>query len=248
VKEDTRGVESGESTVSTVSGGVVTTLSEEKTVSTRAESEGTAVESGADVKARLKDLFSNAAREYMAVYETTFSGGGQPDYATQMAYYVKGGDKVRIDIKSADSEAGESQMYLTGKTFVMCNKQEGTWNCMKMPQNAQFSQDPGKQAADIKEGIDAGDITQLPGRVVAGVNARCYRLVVSGGAADNVSPWESTYCVSPEGILLYSDTTEGDMHMTQEAVSYKTSVEDSAFVPPAQPTDMSFSSPAMAGD
>jgi len=72
VKEDTRGVESGESTVSTVSGGVVTTLSEEKTVSTRAESEGTAVESGADVKARLKDLFSNAAREYMAVYETTF--------------------------------------------------------------------------------------------------------------------------------------------------------------------------------
>ena len=55
-----------------------------------------------------------------------------------------------------------------------------------------------------------------------------------------VSSWDSTYCLSPEGVILYSDTRNGDTRMIQEATSYKNSVDDSDLVPPAEPKSFTF--------
>lgn len=244
VQEDTR------STESTVSGEeTVTTVLAEETPTTRAKPEETIIDVESDLKAQLKDLFSNAAREYTVAYNTAVSGKGQENYRAQMVYYIKGVDKMRIDSLSDVSGSGETQLYILDERLIMCNKQSGEWNCLKMPSNAQSSQDPKKQSEDIQGGIDRSDITQLPGRVYAGVNAKCYKMVlsVSTQEAENsgMSSFDSTYCLSPEGVLLYSDTSAENMHMIQEATSYKTSVADSDFVPPAEPKDLSFSASGM---
>jgi hypothetical protein len=202
-----------------------------------------------DLKAQLKGLFSNAARQYTVAYDTTMSGAGQEEYKAQMAYYIKGEDKMRVDTLADMPGAGESRFYMIDGSFIMCNKQGGEWSCIKMPQQKDVSQDPKKQAEDIQKDIDLSDISQLPDRVIAGVSAKCYKMIltITSEEAKNagMSSWENIYCVSPEGVLLYADSNNENMHVIQEATSYKNSVADSDFVPPATPMDLASGIPGM---
>jgi outer membrane lipoprotein-sorting protein len=248
-QEDVKESSSTQETLSEDIGGTVTTLSEEETVTTQEiKTADTKPAGGTDLKFQLKGLFSNAAKEYMVAYETTLSGGGQPEYKAQMAYYIKGDSKMRVDTLSADMPgAGESRFYMLDGSFIMCNKQGGEWNCIKMPQQADSSKDPKKQSEDIQNDIDLSEISSQPDRVIAGVTAKCFKMIVtiSSEEAKNagISSLENIYCLSPEGVLLYSDTTTENMHVIQEATSYSNTVADSDLVPPAEPKSLSFSGP-----
>ena len=230
----------------------VTTVPEEKTVTTQAEGTQpveTKPAAGTDLKAQLMSLFTGGAKDYMVAYDTTISGDGQPDYTAKMTYYLKGEDKFRMDTFANMPGAGDSRFYKVSGSFIMCNKQGADWSCIKMPQQDP-SKDPKKQTEEIQKNIETSEITQLPDRVIAGTNAKCYKMIVSVNTAEakasGMSSFESIYCVSADGVLLFSDSKNNNMHIVQEATSYVKGVADSEFVPPATPKDLASGIPGMA--
>jgi uncharacterized protein YcfL len=239
---------SGQETGKEDTGQTITTVLEKETVTTQANPGEDKPNEATDLKAQLKSLFGKAAIEYTVMYDTTMSGAGQPEYKAQMAYYIKGQDKMRVDTLANMPGAGESRFYMIDGNFIMCNKQAGEWNCIKMPQQ-DSSQDPKKQAEDIQNNIDMSAISQLPDRIIAGVTAKCYKMVVTVSTQEaknsGMSTWDNTYCLSPEGVLLYSDSNNQNMRVIQEATSYKTSVADSDLVPPAEPKSLVSGVPGM---
>jgi hypothetical protein len=249
VKDTTPTQETGNDngqTVTTVPGEeIATTLPEEiKPVDTKPDS-------GTDLKAQFMGLFTGGAKDYMVSYDTTVSGDGQPEYTASMAYYIKGDDKLRVDTLANMPGASDSRFYKVSGSFVMCNKQGGSWNCIKMPNQQDSSQDPKKQTDEIQKNMETSQITQLPDRVIAGVNAKCFQMIVSVNTeqakASGLSTWENIYCVSADGVLLFSDSKNDKMHVVQEATSYVKGVADSEFVPPAQPKDISSGIPGVPG-
>jgi len=241
---------SGQETGKEDTGKTVTTVTEKETVTTQAKPGEDKPNAVTDLKAQLKGLFASAARQYTVAYDTTMSGAGQQEYKAQMAYYIMGENKMRVDTLADMPGAGESRFYMLDGSFIMCNKQGGEWNCIKMPPQKDSSKDPKKQAEDIQKDIDLSEISQLPDRVIAGVTAKCYKMILTITSAEakkaGLSSWENIYCVSPEGVLLFSDSRNENMHVIQEASSYKNSAADSDFVPPAQPKDLASGMPGMA--
>ena len=232
-------------------GQTVTTVSEEKTVTTQADAVQpveTIPAAGTDLKAQLTNLFANVAKDYMVAYDTTISGDGQPDYTAKMTYYLKGEDKLRMDTFANIPGAGDSRFYKISGDFIMCNKQGADWSCIKMPQS-DASKDPKKQTEEIQKNIQASEITQLPDRVIAGVTAKCYKMIVTVNTDEakksGMSSFDSIYCVSADGVLLFSDSKNNNMHIVQEATSYVKGVADSDFVPPATPKDLPSGIPGM---
>ena len=195
-----------------------------------------------DVKSGLKDLFRNRAREYVVAYDTTMTMEGTEQKA-ETTYYTKGEDKIRMDTTTDVQGMGavESRFYMFPNQLVMCSKQSGQWTCMKMQQQEE-STDPDQQMRDIEDNIDQSPVTRLPDRVIAGVAAKCYKMTTSIKAPEagetGMSSWETSYCISDDGVLLYSDSKSGNVHTVMEATKYSTTVSDSDFVPPAQPVDM----------
>jgi hypothetical protein len=238
----------GQETTQNEDGQTVTTVLEKETATTQAKPSDDKPNVATDLKTQLKSLFSSAALEYTVAYDTTMSGAGQPEYKAQMTYYLKGQNKMRVDTLANMAGAGESRFYMIDGSFIMCNKQGEAWNCIKIPQQ-ESSQDPKKQAEDIQNNIDMSEITQLPDRIIAGVTAKCYKMVVTVTTQEarnsGMSTWDNTYCLSPEGVLLYSDSNNQNMHVIQEATSYKTSVADSDLVPPVEPKDLVSGVPGM---
>ena len=235
------------SSARTTQGGTETTMPtiSEGTEPAVASTEGTATTQAepdvlSDLKTQVKNLFSNAAKEYAVAYDTTMSGPEQPEYKTRMSYYIKGEDKMRVDTQAEMPGAGESRFYMLDGTFIICNEQTGEWACLEIPKPDDTSKDPKEQVAELQNSIETSEISELPGRVIAGVSARCYKMTVVVNARGGTSSWESLYCLSPEGVILYSDTDNGNTRMIQEATSYKNSVEDSDLVPPAEPKSLSF--------
>lgn len=249
-QEEVKETSSTQETTSEDTGGTVTTLSEEETVTTEAsvvKPVDTKPDAGSDLKAQLTSLFTGGAKDYMVAYDTTVSGDGQPEYTARMAYYLKGEDKLRVDTLADMPGAGDSRFYKVSGSFVMCNRQGGAWNCIKMPQPQDSAQDPKKQTDEIQKNIETSQITQLPDRVIAGVNAKCYKMIMSVNTAEakasGLTSWENIYCVSADGVLLFSDSKSDKMHVVQEATSYVKGVADSEFVPPVEPKDLSFKAP-----
>jgi hypothetical protein len=219
-----------------------TAPSQETTQADEVKPVDTKPDAGTDLKAQFTSLFTGGAKDYMVSYDTTVSGAGQPGYTAKMAYYLKGVDKLRVDTLADIPGAGDSRFYKVSESFIMCNKQGGVWNCIKMPQQQDSSQDPKKQTEEIQKNIETSEITQLPDRIIAGVSAKCYRMIVSVSTeeakASGMSSWDNTYCVSTDGVLLFSDSMNDKTHIVQEATSYVKGVADSEFVPPAQPKDL----------
>ncbi len=226
-------------------GQTVTTVAGAKTVTTVANTQATGNSgTGTDLNAQVKSLFQNGAKEYMVAYDTTMTGGAQNSYNGQMAYYVKA-DKLRMDTLAQTQGLGESRVYLSSNVYIVCNKQGAAWSCIKMPQQ-DTSQDPKKQADVIQKSIDTSVVSQLTDRVIVGVTAKCYKVTISAtanGVPGGMPSGDYTYCISPDGVLLYSESNSGGMHVVQEATNYKTSVSDSDFVPPAEPIDLTAGMP-----
>ncbi len=239
----TQGADQGNAgqTVTTAAGGNAVTT-EAITVSTSASTTQTTANPSAatDLNAQLKSLLQNGANEYMVAYDTTMSGSAQNNYNGEMDYYVKG-DNVRVDTLIQVQGMGESRFYLLSNNYVICSKQGSDWTCMKMPPQNN-SNDPKKQSEEIQKSIDKSVVVQLSDRLIAGVTAKCYKITVSATASDvsqGIMPsGEYTYCISPDGVFLYSEGTTEGVHIVQQAKSYTTSVPDSDFVPPAEPTDL----------
>ena len=232
-------------------GQTVTTVPEEKIATTQASAaqpDETKPAAGTDLKAQLMGLFAGGAKDYMVAYDTTISGDGQPAYTAKMTYYLKGVDKLRMDTLANMPGAGDSRFYKISGSFITCNKQGADWTCIKIPQQDP-SKDPTNQSAEIQKNIETSDITQLPDRVIAGVTAKCYRMIVSVNTDEakqsGMSSWDNTYCVSTDGVLLFSDSQSNNTHIVQEATSYVKGVADSEFVPPATPKDLSSGIPGV---
>jgi hypothetical protein len=200
---------------------------------------------GTDLNAQLKSLLQNGAKDYMAAYDTTMTGSGQNDYKGEMDYYVKA-DKVRVDTLIQVQGMGESRFYLLSNDYIVCTKQGSDWACIKMPQQ-DSSKDPNQQSEDIQNSIDKSVVVNLPDRVIAGVPAKCYKITVTATTNDvsrGIMPsGEYVYCISPDGVILYSEGTTGGVHIVQEAKRYTTSVSDSDFVPPSEPKDLTAGMP-----
>ena len=225
--------------VTTLAGGNAVTTTEAITVSTAA-TQTTENSAGTDLNAQIKGLFQNGAKEYMVAYDTTMTGSVQNNYNGEMDYYVKA-DKVRVDTLIQAQGMGESRFYLLSNNYIVCTKQGSDWTCMKLPPQNN-SNDPKKQSEDIQKSIDKSVVVQLPDLLIVGVTAKCYKITVSSTASDvsqGVMPaGEYTYCISPDGVLLYSEGTTEGVHIVQQAKSYTINVPDSDFVPPAEPTDL----------
>lgn len=218
-----------------------------QTVTTAASTAQTAGNSGdsTDLNSQLKSLLQNGAKDYMAAYETTMTGSGQNDYKGEMDYYVKA-DKVRVDTLIRVQGMEESRFYLLSNDYIVCTQQGSDWACIKMPQQ-DSSKDPNQQSEDIQNSIDKSVVVKLPDRVIAGVTTKCYKITVTATANDvslGIMPsGEYVYCISPDGVLLYSEGTTGGVHIVQEATRYTTHVSDSDFVPPAEPKDLTAGMP-----
>lgn len=176
------------------------------------------------------DLFSMKMKlEYQVDYEMTTTTNGQTQ-EMQMAQYVKG-DQIRSDV---EFDGIESQTYMTGSSIISCTN-DGEWMCIEMEMESSSPIDDLEE--QIETNVQAGhdmNVEKLPSRTVAGTSTNCFRVETDDGSVD--------YCLTKEGIPLYvessgtSDSTTYDMLM--EATSYSTSVPNSAFTPPAEPSQM----------
>lgn len=154
---------------------------------------------------------------------------------SEMSQYVKGLDKLRTDVSAAGTQ---TRTYLLGTNIYFCTN-SGEWSCMKfsIPQN-----DSSQLAADLEKNLEANPskYTVLPDGTmqIAGVSATCFKVASEDG---NVR-----YCVSNEGVPLYTKTTAESGGKTVEfemkATSYSTSVTDSDFSLPAEPTEFTLPS------
>jgi len=137
----------------------------------------------------------------------------------------------------------ESRYYINKDDFVMCNRQGGEWSCMQIQKGQERqTEDVNKNMDELKKNVETHPVTRLPDRVIAGVNCKCFKVTVSINVPQaketGLSEFESTSCVSPEGIPLYTETRSESMTSIMEATKYSTHVSDADFIPPAEPVDM----------
>jgi hypothetical protein len=196
----------------------------------------------------LLNLFKGAVTDYMVVYNLKTTGGPGASTDGDMTYYIKGDNKIRMDSSfEMEGKTTESRIYMVDKVFTSCNKMTGTWSCMKISSANQ--KDPAETKKEMEDNIKTSSITMLADRVIIGINTRCYHAVMSITNADpevrqriidaGMENWESTYCISGDGVALYSESKNGDMVIIQEAKSYRKGTADSDYIPPAAAKDLS---------
>jgi hypothetical protein len=204
-----------------------------QTIQTLPTTQTTAVSSGGALD-DIKGLLGMGLRQYMVVYQMTFSGQNQPGYSGTMTYYLKSDGKVRTDT-SADQM--ETRIYVKAGSATSCTKQGEEWACYIIPVQ-QDQTDVGKNLEDAKNNIDTSPVTPLPDRVLAGVNCKCFKMTVTTKAPQEIV-WDETYCLSPEGVPLYTEAKSASLQSVMTATKYSTQVSDADFVPPAEPQDLS---------
>jgi hypothetical protein len=196
----------------------------------------------------LLNLFKGAVTDYMVVYNIKTTGGPGDSTNADMTQYIKGENKMRMDSSYVmNGQATETRMYLVDKVFTSCSKMAGDWSCMKLSTPNQ--KDPAETKKEMEDNIKTSSVTRLADRVVIGINTKCYHAVMSITNADpevrqriidaGMENWEATYCISNDGVALYSEAKSGDMTIVSEAKSYKKGTADSDYVPPAEAKDLS---------
>ncbi len=161
----------------------------------------------------------SAGAQYKVDY--TISLGG---ITLNMTGYAKGNLK-RTDTSLMGSV---SRSYTLADGDYTCSSLQAGWSCRKRTSNV--------PSISVVQNIDQESlsnytITAEPDRQVAGVTAKCFKLVGNGATMD--------YCLSQEGAPLYlSSTTTGSNGSPQTvemtATSYSTQVADSDFELPSQ--------------
>ncbi len=200
-----------------------------------------------DAKTELTDLFRNRAVEYSVTYDLNISTG-QDTYSQLATYYVKDEKTMIESVAKAGSKKVVSRFYLVENKSIICGMEEGmNWSCIYLGQgNVKKTDSPTNDMTAIEAIIDPAQVVRTPDRIVAGVRIACYDLTpaaVNGSADDavkaNVSLWTYTYCVSKDGVLLYTELAGPDYEMIQRARNYSLAVPDTVFVPPVEPTGLS---------
>ena len=164
------------------------------------------------------NLFSGRPAQYMVEYAMTTDVNGDQSKGTY-AYFFRG-EQSRMDISM---DGLDSKYYMNKDGAVMCTKQEGQWTCMKLQdaQSQPSQKDPAQDMDELKKNIEANKATRLPDRVIAGVTCKCFNTKITinmpNAKETGMSEIDTTYCVSPEGIPLYSESTTQSMHTVQEA-------------------------------
>jgi hypothetical protein len=208
----------------------------------------TASASGNSLTNDVLNLFRGAVTDYMVVYNIKTTGGTTDSTDSDMTYYIKGTEKMRMDSSfEFEGKPSESRMYMVNEVFTSCTKMTGAWSCMKISSSNQ--KDPEESKKEMEDNIKTSSITRLADRVIIGINTKCYHMVMSITNADpeirqriidsGMENWESTYCISGDGVALYSESKTKDMVFIQEAKSYKKGTSDSDYVPPAEAKDLS---------
>lgn len=188
----------------------------------------------ADVEEQVEETTSNLADffrmkdeiEYQVTYDFSSNMNGQTQ-SGEMDQYMKGSERVRTDSRFGDSES--SVLLLEGEAII-CSKQD-EWTCFSSGE--QEEQDPAEAVQeDVESNPEDYDITELPGRTIAGTSTSCFAVDTEQGSVE--------YCYSDEGVPLYvksEGSAEGTTYSSEMvATSYSTSVANSAFEPPAEVT------------
>ncbi len=188
-----------------------------------------------DIKTELKNIFSKKdSLEYKVSHTTKLTGTGEQ----KMTQYIKG-ENMRVDMIIEDIE---TRTYILGtSSMYTCSKPEGEWSCIGFD-TPQESSTSDQALTDFTEETDLYEIKYLSTRNIAGTSAKCFSMK---NTAENVA---IEYCISPEGVPLYTKTTMNEITMEMTATSYSTSVSDSDFTLPAEPVDMSNLMGNMASD
>jgi hypothetical protein len=95
---------------------------------------------------------------------------------------------------------------------------------------AQQEANPTDSVKNIEENPDDFKIYADGTKTIAGTVAKCFRITASQG--------DVRECFSKEGVPLYMTSKSSGYEFTMEATSYKTSVSNSDFTPPAAAVDM----------
>ncbi|VVB99945.1 Uncharacterised protein [uncultured archaeon] len=163
-----------------------------------------------------------SASGWKVSYTITMTGS-QPTYMTQ---YVKGTEKIRMDISA---EGTETRTYMLGKDSYTCMN-SGGWTCFKFSNAVS-----GNDAIGLEQGMESDSakytVTADGTMLVANVPVTCYKVTSTDGT--------SRYCVSAEGVPLYIQTTS-----SQNGVAYVTEMTATAYTPSASDSD--FTLPAAA--
>jgi hypothetical protein len=181
-----------------------------------------------DASDEFESLFAKQEKaEWMITYNLKYSGSGT-GAESQMSQYIKG-DRMRTDLAF---EGIEMRTIALPDEYINCQKQS-TWTCTKVGAVNETGENDAEQIeSDYETDPTKYDVTKDGTKQVAGVTAQCFKVQETG------STFYARYCVSKEGAPLYMYATSADGTSEMEATQYSTDVADSAFTPPAEPTDM----------
>jgi len=194
----------------------------------------------------LFDLFRSRPKQYTITYDV-ITKDDKGEIKQEMTQYVASDVKMRMDMSGTfEGKPAESRIFVLGKDTVMCGKEEGVWSCMKFTSEEDTSQTPEEAMDEIEENIQSSSVTRIGDRVIAGMNSKCYSLKMTMKETDEAArlgelgldSWEGIYCVASDGTVLYSESKSDGTEYIMEAKSYRPSVSESDFVPPAEPTSM----------
>jgi outer membrane lipoprotein-sorting protein len=177
----------------------------------------------------LKDIMTGKVSDYKVTYDMKMTADGETQEST-FGYAIKGTNKFRWDFYDKDNKA-TSYAIMADNMYYMCAKQGTETNCFKMQMNEQQT-NPDAQLSDY---ADENKYSPLYSgtKVIAGKTAYCYKVT------EATSQYDSEFCVSKEGIMLYAKTTAQNTISEMTATQYSTSVPDSDFAVPANVQDMS---------
>ncbi len=178
----------------------------------------------------INGLLGRGITQYMVEYQTTLWDQSHHGNKSIKDWYYKNG-QIRTDLIVNQME---TRTYMNGSNAVTCVSQAGNWTCYTLAHHA----DLGNPLQDMKDNIDSSQIMLLPGKVVAGVNTKCFKSTTNDtNIIDAIGIWNNSYCLSPEGVPLYEESTNGSMNIITTATKYSTQVSDTDFIPPAEPQD-----------
>lgn len=195
---------------------------------------GTQQSSALDDFTRFLGLKSGA--QWKAAYSSTTKLDGASTLS-EMTQYVKGASMMRTDLSAAGQQI---RSYLIAGIAYVCSSQDGSsWTCMRVES---ANDDANAQAKDDVENNPAQYAIVADGTMqIAGATAICFKTKVEG-------TMDMRECFSSEGVPLYYKTTgvsDGkQVEYEMAATSYSTSVPDSDFVLPAEPTEFAVPSGA----
>lgn len=172
-------------------------------------------------------------------YKVTMTGTSNelPVSGSKYIYYFKQ-NKMRTDITASTSQGSvETRMYfsLDDKSKVTnCTQFNGQWNCTFITIDKLTEQGGTVPGSDA---INESDYTITPDgtKTAAGLTGNCFKLVSKDPELSN---YEARYCITSNGIPIYSISTAGNGTVELEATSVTNNVTDADFTPPATPREM----------